>query len=96
MNNFFNRNILRTFSYQDDSALKTIEFLDANGERRSITVTETMYNMAEWMLLNMIHDGYLQFVKKSGIVVAEILVEKTLIMPENELLDVSPMPVDLP
>jgi hypothetical protein len=55
-----------------------------------------MYNMAEWMLLNMIHDGYLQFVKKSGIVVAEILVEKTLIMPENELLDVSPMPVDLP
>lgn len=96
MNNFFNRNVLRTFSYQDDSELKTIEFIDTNGEWRSITVTETMYNMAEWMLLNLIHDGYLQFVKKSGIVVAEILVEKILVMPDNEILDVNPMPVDLP
>lgn len=95
MSNFFNRSILRTFSYLDDSALKTIEFIDANGERRSITVTETMYNMAEWMLLKMIHDGYLQFVKKSGIVVSEILVEKTFIMPEDEVLDVNPKPVGL-
>lgn len=96
MSNFFNRKVLRTSSYLDDSELKTIEFIDTNGERRSITITETMYDMAEWMLLNMIHDGYLQFVKKSGITVAEILVEKTLVMPENEVLDVRSMPVDLP
>ena len=90
MSNFFNRSVLRVIRDMDDSESKTIEFFDVNGSRKSVTLTRTMYDMAEYMLLMMIHAGYLQFLEIDGQLVAEILVENTLVMPEDKVLDVNP------
>ena len=90
MDNFLNRSVLRTIRNMDGSHLRTVEFFDANGTRRCITLTDTMYEMAEHMLRRMIHEGYLQFIESDGKIIGEIVVEKTLLASDEKAYNVNP------